>query len=30
MPQHVQFLTSKEAYVSYVSYWNGKLDASCQ
>ncbi len=23
--QHVQFLTSKEAYQSYVEYWNNKL-----
>jgi hypothetical protein len=23
--QHVKFLTEKEAYLSYVEYWNGKL-----
>jgi hypothetical protein len=23
--QHVRFLISKEAYVAYVGYWNGKL-----
>lgn len=23
--QHVRFLTSKEAYVAYVGYWNNKL-----
>lgn len=23
---HVRFLTSREAYVAYVEYWNGKLD----
>lgn len=24
--QHIEFLTSKEAYASYVEYWNGKVD----
>lgn len=23
--QHIRFLTSKEAYVAYVEYWNSKL-----
>ena len=23
--QHIKFLTEKEAYLSYVEYWNGKL-----
>lgn len=23
--QHIKFLTSKEAYVTYIEYWNGKL-----
>ena len=26
IPQHVRFLISKEAYVSYVAYVNGKLE----
>lgn len=26
--QHVKFLTSKEAYLSYIEYWNGKLKSS--
>ncbi|MFH1993046.1 MAG: hypothetical protein ABIK98_11700 [Pseudomonadota bacterium] len=25
MHQHIVFLTSKKAYLSYVEYWNGKL-----
>jgi len=25
--QHIAFLTSKKAYLSYVEYWNGKRDA---
>jgi len=25
MEQHIQFLTSYEAYVAYVGYWNSKL-----
>ncbi len=25
MPQHIAFLTSKKAYLSYVEYWNSKL-----
>lgn len=24
--QHIQFLTKKEAYLSYVRYWNGKIN----
>ena len=24
--QHMKFLTDKKAYVSYVEYWNSKLD----
>jgi hypothetical protein len=24
--QHISFLTSKEAYTSYVEYWNGKIE----
>jgi hypothetical protein len=23
--QHIQFLTSKKAYVAYVEYWNSKI-----
>jgi hypothetical protein len=23
---HVHFLTSREAYMAYVEYWNGKLE----
>lgn len=23
--QHMEFLTSREAYVAYIEYWNGKL-----
>ena len=26
--QHIKFLTSKEAYLSYVEYWNGKVKSS--
>lgn len=26
--QHVSFLTSKSAYLSYIEYWNGKLEES--
>jgi hypothetical protein len=25
MEQHIQFLTSKKAYLAYVEYWNNKL-----
>ena len=25
MPQHISFLTSTKAYLSYVEYWNGKV-----
>ena len=24
--QHIRFLISREAYVAYVGYWNGKLE----
>ena len=26
--QHMKFLTSKEAYLSYIEYWNGKVKSS--
>jgi hypothetical protein len=28
--QHIRFLTSKEAYLSYVDYWNGKVMRAIQ
>lgn len=26
--QHIQFLTEKEAYISYIEYWNSKISTS--
>ena len=28
--QHLRFLTSKDAYLSYVEYWNGKVKRTLQ
>ena len=28
--QHIRFLTSNDAYISYVEYWNGKVNRAVQ